>query len=230
MDLRYINRTDLVVIGACVLTLILFSINTMLDSIIPVYANAIIILGVFTYWSMGIDVTHMLRRSLIIGCIAGLSYTFIDNLFVEAGIIVYLRSEDVNIFLTPLSVVLTWSYSIAIIMYLYQRFHSFFSRFYIPVLLTGVNAFISSIILNELGDRARLWVWNIGTPSSPAVGSTPLFLPVALFVTFLFSPYIIGGQRITEHIAIQKNSVAAGLRCAIILSIMIFFSSRLLAR
>ena len=230
MNFRYANRTDFIVAGACALSLIIFAINTRLDSVVPLYINGIILPVVFIYWVLRRDAAGILKRSLIIGAIGGVSYTFVDKLFVETGVITYLRSEDLDIFATPVSVVLIWIYCITVAIYLYQRLRSVFGRFYIPAALTGAGAFISSIVLNQLGDQARLWVWNIGVPSSPAIGSTPLFVPVALFVTFFLSPYIIGGQRITERIRIQENTIAAGLRCAIILAMTIFLSSRIFIR
>ena len=227
MNFKYINRTDLVVIGMCVLSLILFSINTKLDSIIPVYLNGLIVLGIFIYWAICKDATDMLRQSLIIGGISGFFYTFVDSLFVEGTIVIYLRTEDIDVFATPVSVVLIWICYITIGIYLYQRLRSVFSRFYIPSLLTGAAAFLSGILLNYLGDSARLWVWNIGIPSSPAIGRTPLFFPVALFFTFFLSPYIIGGQPIFKWIKLQKNPIAGGLRCAIILAMAIYTSFRI---
>jgi hypothetical protein len=180
MNLRYVNHTDLIVIGACALSSIVFSINAKLDSVIPLYLNSLIVLGTFVYWGLRDDATGILKRSLIIGGIGGLFYTFVDNIFVDGGIITYLRSEDIDIFATPASIVLIWMYCIAIVIYFYQRLRSVFSRFYIPSALTGASAFLSAIILNHLGDSARLWVWNIGVPSSAAIGPTPLFVPIAL--------------------------------------------------
>jgi len=229
MNLRYINRTDRAVIGACALSLTFFSINAKLDSVIPLYLNGLIVLSVFTYWAVRRDPTGILKRSLIIGSIAGASYAFVDKMFVETQIITYLR-PDVNVFETPASVVLIWMCSITIVIYFYQRLRPAFNRFYMPSALTGASAFISGTVLNELGDHARLWVWNVGIPSSPAIGSTPLFVPIALFVTFFLSPYIIGGQHITPRIGFQKNSIAAGLRCAIILAATIFLAFRILTR
>ena len=226
MNFRYINRTDLIMIGACVLSLIVFSVNAKLDSVIPLYFNGLAVLGIFAYWAFRNDAAGILKRSLIIGVIGGFFYTFVDSLFVESGIIIYLRAEDIDIFVTPASIVLTWMYCITIAIYLYQRLRSVFGKFYIPSMLTGTSAFLSSIVLNFFGSRARLWVWNIGIPSSPAIGSTPLFVPVALFFTFFLSPYIIGGQRISTRIKLPENPIAGGLRCSIIMAMAIYVSFR----
>jgi hypothetical protein len=227
MDFRYINRTDLIVIGTCALSLATFSINTKLDSIIPVYLNSFVVLGMLTYWAIRKDVTGMLRRGLIIGGISGFFYSFVDSIFVDGGIITYLRSEDVDVFATPVSTILIWIYCVAIAIYLYQRLRSLFSKFYIPAALTGASAFLLGIVLNYFGDHARLWVWNIGVPSSPAIGSTPLFVPVALFFTFFLSPYIVGGQRISARISLPDNPIAGGLRCALILATTLYISFRI---
>jgi len=116
---------------------------------------------------------------------------------------------------------------IIITMYFYQRLRSVFGRAYIPAILTGLCASIACVILNYLGDLARLWVWNVGFPKvSPVIGSTPIFVPIAFLITFLFSPYIQGGQRITRRIAISNNPIASGLRCSIILVVTIFMLFR----
>jgi len=224
---RYINRTDLIIIGACALSLVIFSINTKLDSVIPLYFNSFIMLGTFTYWAIRKDATGILRRSLIIGGVSGSLYTFVDSIFVEAGIITYLKTEDIDVFATPVSIVLVLICCITIAMYFYQRLRSALGKFYISPVLTGASAFLSGIALNYLGDQARIWIWNVGVPSSPTIGSTPLFVPVALFVTFFLSPYIIGGQRISARIRLSDNPIAAGLRCSIILAMTLYLSFRI---
>ncbi|MFC1712920.1 hypothetical protein ACFL6S_04580 [Candidatus Poribacteria bacterium] len=246
MNLRYINRTDLIVAGACVLTLIVFLINTMLDSAILLYINNLIILGVFVYWVIRKDATGMLRRSLVIGGMGGFFYTFVDKLFVELRAITYITYikrgtvigggiKDISIptFATPVSIVLLWIFCIAIVIYFYQRLRSVFGSFYIPALLAGISAALGSIVLSNLADG--LWVWNFVNPASPVwssfslgIGSTPLFVPLALFLTFLASPYIIGGQRLSRRLRISENPVVAGLRCGVILPAMVYISFRIL--
>jgi len=228
---RYVNRTDLIVIGACGLSLTVFSVNTRLDSVIPLYFNSFIVLAVFIYWAIRKDATGILKRSLIIGGIGGFFYTFVDRLFVNVWIIVKYLRKDIKVFETPVSIVLVWIYCITIAIYLYLRLRSVFSRFYIPAVLTGASAFLSGVVLDHLAGRARLWVWlwNIELmPSpSPSFGSVPLFVPVALFVTFFLSPYIVGGQRVSARIRLSDNPIAAGLRCAIILAMTMYLSFRI---
>jgi len=224
MNLKYANRTDFIVIVMSALSLIAFAINTRLASIIPLYLNSVIVLGTFTYCAIRRDATGKIRQSLIIGSVAGVFYTFVDSIFVEEQMLVYLR-KDVNIFSTPLSIVLTWICGIVIAIYLYLRLRSFFSRFYIPSVLTGTAAFLLSVVFHYLAEHGRLWIWNArNVPLSPAILSTPLFVPVALFLTFFISPYIVGGQRISKRIGLTDNPLVAGFRCAVIMAMTVHIS------
>ncbi|MBD3182296.1 hypothetical protein GF312_08390 [Candidatus Poribacteria bacterium] len=229
MDFRHANRTDIIVVGVCLLFMLVLYINTFLDSIIPVYIACVLGFAILGLWGFIKDPTDMLKRSLIIGWIGGFFYTFIDRFMVEMGIITYLR-QDVNILATPLSIVFVWMYFIAMMTYLYQRFCSRFGKFYIPTIITSVSAFAAILLLDYLADQARLWVWNTGIPPSPSLGNTPLFVPIGFGVTFLLSPYIIGGQRITRRFTISGHPIAAGLRCAILMSVMVYMSYHLLVR
>lgn len=233
MNLKYANQTDFVIAGACVLTLAIFAINANFGSAILLYLNGIIVLSAFVYWAIRKDTAGTLKRGLIVGGIGGFFYTFVDKLFVELGAITYITYikrgtgieggvQDIPIFGTPLSVVLLWIFCITIGIYLYQRLRSIFGKFYIPTLLTSASAFLATIILNNLGDR--LWVWNFGLVDTRGFGSTPLFVPAAITFTFLLSPYIMGGQRITRRLRISDNPITAGLRCAVILSAAIYIS------
>lgn len=236
MNLRYANRTDLIVAGACVLTLAVFLINTRLASVIPLYINSLIVLGAFTYWVIRKDAAGMLRRGLIVGSICGIFYTYVDKLFVELRTITYIAYikrgagledgiKDISIFATPISVVLIWICCLTVVIYLYQRLRSVFSKFYIPALLTAVSAFCASVVLSNLGHR--IWIWNFGATASPGIGTTPLFVPVGVSVTFLLSPYILGGQRISRRFRLSDNPIAAGIRCAVIMSMLIYLSFRI---
>lgn len=64
----------------------------------------------------------------------------------------------------------------------------------------------------------------------PSIGPTPISVLVALFLTFFLSPYILGGQRITTRVKLSDNPIAGGLRCAILLGMIMFFSFHLFAR
>ncbi|HGJ65942.1 TPA: hypothetical protein ENS27_11215 [bacterium] len=231
MELKYINRTDLIIVGMCILFILISLINIAFGSVILLYLADITTLGVMTYWGIKNDSTKRLLKSLIVGGIVGVLMTFLETLFVEVSIVTYLRkNSDLVILSTPLSVVLFWIFFISAMMYIYQRLRSSFSRFYIPSLLTGITAFLLGLILIYLGDRSRQWVWSVGADPKPmpSIGPVPLYVPLAFFITFLLSPYIIGVSNdlmtkdqtdsVTKFFKISNNPLVAGIRCAIVLS------------
>lgn len=197
-------------------------------------------LGAFIYQALRGDPTNMLGRGLIIGGLASFFYTFMDSLFVDAWIITYLKSEDIDIFKTPVSVVLIWTNFITVMIYLYQRLRSVFGRFYVPSLLTGVSAFLSGVILNYLGYHARLWIWNIGVPPLLSVGPVPLFVPTSFFLTFSLSPYIVGMQKgsmevrrdnfLSRFSRSSANPISGGIRCTVLLSATLYLLFRLFSK
>ena len=232
-----LNQTDKVVIIVLGLTLLIFIINAKLGAftnsvakialIALVYLNALCGLSLFLYSSWRFDPDRVLRRSLIIGAIAsGTYYFFIDRFFSSFAewsmrLIIY-RGYDSWLFsrfdLAPPSILLNWVCLITIAFYFYLRLRSFFSGVYIPMILTSISTFIGSLLLNELGNLARLWEWNrhprlVGSElvgSLPFIFSTPLFIPLAIALTFLLSPYLV------------TNTIAGGIRCAVALCIMQF--------
>ena len=226
MNLAYMNRTDIIVFLACLLSLFVSLFNMSLDSVALTYIDCIVVLVVFTYWALRKDPTEKLKSSLTIGSIGGVLYIFVDKYFVMLRIITYLR-PDVKLLLTPVSVVLIWICYITVMMYLYHRFRSIIGIFPIPAILTAAAAFGSAILLSYFAGEARLWVWNTGVPAMPSISSTPLFVPVAFAATFLLSPYIVGGQRFSARVGLSKHPVAAGLRCAIVMSLFVYVSFRI---
>ena len=235
MELRYINRTDIVVVGACIIFLLLSVINIAFSSVIVLYVADIITLSGMTYWGIRNDSTKRLIRSLIIGGIVGVLYTFVDTLFVEVSIVTYLRrNDDFRLLSTPFSALLFWAFFITIMIYLYQRLRSSFSRFYIPSFLTGTTAFVFGLALVYLGDQARQWVWSVGDglKPMPSIGPVPLYVPLAFFVTFLLSPYIIGvpdvpmtkdnSDSAIKYFRISDSPFVGGVRCTIILSASLY--------
>jgi len=214
-NLKMFNNTDKTVSAAAALTLLTFLINVKLDSVIVIYLNALIILGLFGYSILRFDSLRILRKSIIIGAIAAATYLPIDSLLgnlKSVGLITYLKHEDILIFgITPLSIFLSWVCLITIVLYFYQRLRSIFRRVYIPILLTGIVVFCGSIILGILGNYAGLWLWDTtGFAPPPFIGSLPLFVPIALFLSFLFSPYFV------------LNIIAGGIRCGVVLGVMQF--------
>lgn len=208
-----LNNTDKTVSAAVGFTFFTFLVNVKLDSIIIVYLNAIVVLGLFGYSIWRLDGLKILRHSLIIGAIAAVTYLPIDNLFgslKSLGLITYLK-HDLLLGITPLHIFLNWICLITIALYFYQRLRGIFDKVYLPMLLTGVVVSGGSIILTVLGNYASLWLWNAtGFAPSPFIGSLPLFVPIGLFLTFLFSPYFV------------VNILAGGIRCGVTLGLMQF--------
>ncbi len=239
MDLRHINRTDTVVFAVSILNLVLMSINTALESLTVFYLGNIIAIVCLIYWGIAKDITRFLARSLIIGGIVGIVYTVLDNLLAEVNYITYLRNEDIKMLSTPISVVLFWIFLITTMIYIYHRLRSNFSMFIFPSLITGSSAFIFSLVLFILGDKSRQWVWSIGDPPMLSIGPIPLYVPLALFVTFFLSPYIVGipgapvsdeGGFFVRYFRVSNNPISGGIRCTIVLSLSIYGLLQLFSR
>ncbi|MBM3235865.1 hypothetical protein FJZ31_06155 [Candidatus Poribacteria bacterium] len=207
------DNTDKIVSTAVGFTFFTFLINVKLDSIIIVYLNAIVILGLFGYSIWRLDGLKILCKSLVIGAIAAVTYLPIDNLLGSLkilGLITYLK-HDLLLGITPLHIFLNWLCLITITLYFYQRLRRIFTKVYFPMLLTGIVAFGGSIVLSMLGNYAGLWLWNTkGFAPPPFIGSLPLFVPIGLFLTFLFSPYFV------------LNILVGGIRCGVALGILQF--------
>lgn len=233
MTLRYINRSDIAVAIFGIFFILISLLNTTFNSVILLYIADIVTLGVFIYWGIRRDSTKKLLHSLVVGGVVGLLYTFLDTLFVEVSIVTYLRkNDDIELLSTPISVVLFWIFFITVMMYLYQRLRSSFSRFYIPSLITGSTGFIFGLLLIYLGDQSRQWVWSVGESLKPlpSIGPIPLYVPLAFLVTFLLSPYIIGvdipsiekENPFAKFFRVSDNPLIGGIRCAIVLSASLY--------
>lgn len=224
-----LNQTDKTIIGVFSLTLLIFIINAKLPanakSVLTtlVYLNALCGLGLFLYAIWRFDSEGVLRRSLIIGATAsGTYYLFIDRFFSGSArwsikLITYLGADSrffsQFIEVAPPGIALNWVCLITIALYFYQRLRAFFSGVYIPMLLIGISTFLGSVILSELGSSAGLWNWNRHPEvvhSIPFIFSTPIFIPIAIALTFLLSPYLV------------THLIAGGIRCAVVLCIMQF--------
>jgi hypothetical protein len=244
MDAKYINRTDIIVFAMSILNLIIMAINTVLDSVIPFYLGNVIALAILVYWGISKDVTKFLVRSLIMGGMVGVIYTFLDNLLAEVSIINYLRSEDIKLLSTPISVILFWILLITTMLYIYHRLRSNFNRFIIPSIVTGSIAFLYSLLLFYLGDISRQWVWNMRNPQIGgdlvSIGPIPLYVPLALFVTFFSSPYIVGvpgapkpdkdSGFFENYFKVSSNVLSGGIRCTIVLSLSLYGLLQLFSR
>ena len=218
-----IDNTDKTVAAAAGVTLVCFLMNTKVASVVIVYLNVLVVFGLLGYSIWRFDSLRTLRRSLITGAIAGVAYLPMDMLLSNSklmGIITYLRHEDYLLLgVTPLSIVFSWMYLITIALYLYQRLRSLFQRAYIPMLLISLAAFCGSIILGILGND-NLWLWGAKInfpPPPPYINTMPLFVPIALALAFLFSPYFI-----PKTPSMRYSEIAGGIRCGIVLGIIQF--------
>jgi hypothetical protein len=210
-----ITQTDKAVIIACVTSFATFLINAKLGSTWLLYLNVLVVVGVLGYASRKWDESSLLSRSVIFGVIASITtYIPLDWLFSRRVVLLsYLSRHDIRIAAVPLSLLLTWALAITIIIYLYQRLDSIWGRPYIPAVVAGGVAFVGSTLFDQLGS-ARLWNWN-ATPLSyfPYIGSVPVFVPMALGLTFLLSPYYLRSHYI----------IVGGIRCGLFIGIMQFF-------
>ncbi len=100
MNVKFANRTDLIIFLVCIIDLALLSLNIIFSSIILLYVSGISSFVLLIFWAIKKDSPGMLRRSLIIGGIGGFFYSFVDRLFVDNHIIMYLRTEDLHIYRT----------------------------------------------------------------------------------------------------------------------------------
>ncbi len=207
-----ITQTDTAVIIASITTFLTFLINAKLGSIWLLYLNVLVVVGVFGYASRPWDRLSHLSRSAIFSAIASITYVPLDWLFSRRVVLLsYLSSHDIRIAAVPLSLLLTWMIGITIIIYIYHRLNEIW-RPYIVVIIVGSIAFVGITIFDQFGS-ARLWNWNaIRLSYFPYIGSVPIFVPVALALTFLLSPYYLR----------RHHFVVGGIRCGLFIGIMQF--------
>ena len=208
-----ITQTDKAVIIASITTFLTFLMNAKLGSIWLLYLNVLVVVGVFGYASRPWDQLSHLSRSAIFGVVASITYIPLDWLFSRRVMLLfYLSSRDIQIAAVPLSLLLTWMIAITIIIYIYHRLNAIWERPYIPAVIVGSVAFVGSTIFDQFGS-ARLWNWNaIRLSDFPYIGSVPVFVPIALALTFLLSPYYLRRYHI----------VVGGIRCGLFIGIMQF--------
>lgn len=208
-----ITRTDKAVIIASITTLLTFLINARLGSIWLLYLNVLVVGAVFGYVSRPWNQSSHLSRSVIVGVVASVTYIPLDWLFSKnVGLLSYLSLRDIPVAAVPLSLLLTWIVGVTVIIYIYHRLNEVWERPYIPALIVGSIAFASSTIFDQLGS-ARLWNWNaIRFSYFPYIGSVPISVPIALALTFLFSPYYLRRYHI----------IVGGIRCGLFIGIMQF--------
>lgn len=208
-----ITQTDKAVIIAGITTFLTFLINAKLGSIWFLYLNVVVVVGIFGYVSRPWLQLSPLSRSAIFGAVASITYIPLDWLFSRrVALLSYLSSGDIRIAAVPLSLLLTWMIVITIIIYIYHRLHAIWDKPYIPAMVVSGIALVGSTLFDQFGS-ARLWNWNaIRFSYFPYIGSIPASVPVALALTFLFTPYYLRRYHI----------VVGGIRCGLFIGIMQF--------
>ena len=206
MDSR---RTDAAVLFFGVAMLLTFLVNAKVGSVWLVYVLVVATAGVWGYVVWREDTQRLLRRSIIVGAAASLVYLPADSLFShQAHLLFYLSQNALHLGAPPLSLVLTWILSIGAVIYLYLRLESAWQRKLPAVLLTGLVVFVGSVVIDQLGSQ-RLWTWNATRfKHIPYIGTVPVSVPVALALTFLFTPYFFRKQ----------PAIIAGVRCGLFLA------------
>lgn len=209
-----ITQTDKAVIFSSATTFLTFLINAKRGSIWLLYLNVLIITGAFGFTFRRWDEFSHLSRSVVASAIALIIYLPLDwYISQRVHLIFYLSLNDIRVPTVPLSLLLTWAIALTVPIYFYQRLSSIWKYPYISAVVTGAVVFVSSVVFDRLGS-ARLWNWNASyLENFPYIGTIPAFVPIALSLTFLLSPYYFRGQ----------NLIVAGLRCGICLGALQFF-------
>ena len=212
-----ITQTDKTVIFASITTFLTFLINAKLGSIWLLYLNVLIITGVFGFALRRRGESSHLARSVIASAISLIVFLpldwYISQKIHQDHLIFYLSLDDIRVPTVPLSLLLTWLIALTVTIYVYQRFSSKWRYAYISAVLTASAVFVSSVVFDRLGS-ARLWNWNASyLENFPFIGSIPAFVPMALSLTFLLSPYYFRGQ----------NLIVAGLRCGLCMGALQLF-------
>lgn len=219
-----LSRTDKLVIVALLSIYLVFIINVWLATTVMLYLGVLIAGSIFFYCIVKFDPFKLVRNGLIIGTVSGIIYSYIDKLFSESLLVItYLRPDIHPYTAAPLSLILNWFLLITIVIYFYQRMNSFFQKFYIPSLLAGILAFFMSVTLGQFGDMARLWNWNINRIHSPFIGSLPLYVPIGLFLTFIFSEFFVRSLK-SNKVSGIGSAIIGGIRCGIAIGIGQFLS------
>lgn len=216
-----VSKTDRMVITTCGMMLLAFWLYSHFASLWIIYLNFLISAVFFGYgiWKERESSRH-LEQSVIFGVAASLTYIPLDWGF-SRGIqfIIYLRSDLAIMPAAPLCVVFTWIISIAVIIYFYHRLNSVSGHPLISAGLAGIVAFVGAILLDQFATAKFLWHWN-STPLAgkysvdfPRIGSTPVFAPISLLLTFVLAPY---------YFYRRQHTIVAGIRCGVFMGTMVF--------
>lgn len=215
------SKTDRAVIAACGTMLAAFWIYSHFASFWVFYVNILITTVLFGYgiWKER-EVTRHLEQSAIFGVAASLTYMPLDWGFAQGiQFILYLRPDLAVMPAAPLCVVFTWMIAITAIIYFYHRLNSISGHPLISAGIVGIVAFFGAVALDQFGSAKFLWHWN-PTPLAgkytvdfPRIGSTPIFVPVSLLLTFMLSPY---------YFYKRQHTIVAGIRCGVFMGTILF--------
>ena len=216
-----VSETDKAVIATSGVMLLAFWIYSRFVSPWILYANFLIAAVLFGYgiWKER-ETSRHLEQSVIFGVVASITYIPLDWGFAHGiQFILYLRSDLAVMPAAPLCVILAWMIAITAIIYFYHRLNSICGRALISAGVAGIVAFVGATILDQFGSEQFLWHWN-STPLSgkytvdfPRIGSTPVFVPISLLLTFMLSPY---------YFYKRQHTIVAGIRCGLFMGTMLF--------
>ena len=216
-----VSKTDKAVITTCGVMLLAFWLYSRFASLWIIYINFLIAAVLFGYgiWNER-DTSRHLEKSVIFGVVASLTYIPLDwGLSRGIQFIIYVRSDLVVMPAAPLCVVFTWTIGIATVIYFYHRLNAVLGHLFLSAGAAGIVAFVGAIILDQFATAQFLWHWN-PTPLAgkytvdfPQIGSTPVFVPISLLLTFVLSPY---------YYYKRQHTIVAGIRCGAFMGTMLF--------
>ncbi len=216
-----VSKTDKAVITTCGMMLLAFWLYSRFASLWIIHINFLIAAVLFGcgIWKER-ETSRHLERSVIFGVVASLTYLPLDwGLSHGIQFIIYLRSDLAVMPAAPLCVVFTWMIAITAIIYLYYRLNSVLGHSLISAGVAGIVAFFGVVVLDQFASAQFLWLWN-STPLAgkyrvdfPQIGSTPVFVPISLLLTFVLSPY---------YFYKRQHTIVAGIRCGVFMGTMLF--------
>ncbi len=216
-----VSKTDRAIIAACGTMFAAFWIYSRLAWLWIFYVNLLITAVLFGYciWKER-ETSRHLERSAIFGVVASLTYMPLDWGFARSiEFILYFRRDLAIMPAAPLCVVFTWMIAITAVIYLYHRLNSISGHPFLSAGIAGIVAFGGAVVLDQFGSAQFLWHWN-STPLSgryavdfPRIGSTPVFVPVSLLLTFMLSPY---------YFYKRQHTIVAGIRCGVFMGTILF--------
>ncbi|MDE0506169.1 MAG: hypothetical protein OXI86_19000 [Candidatus Poribacteria bacterium] len=216
-----VSTTDRAVIAICGMMLLAFWLYSQFALLWIIHINCLIAAILFGYaiWKER-ETSRILERSVLFGVVASLTYIPLDwGLSHGIQFIIYLRSDLAVMPAAPLCVVFAWMIAITVIIYLYCRLNSMAAHAFVSAGIAGIAAFAGVIVIDQFASAQFLWHWN-STPLGgryrvdfPQIGSTPVFVPVSLLLTFVLSPY---------YFYKRQHTIVAGIRCGVFMGTMLF--------